>query len=242
MRVTEKLNLVDKIGRELQQRYTYVEIDQFLAEFGIARPNSVDTNSKWVYAKAALSGADDRVVLRIAAELEMPEVVSRVSVSEPPENWKDIKDFRLFISHVSKDKRVATRLRETLEPFGISGFVAHEDIHPSFEWQDQIERALRSMDAMVAVHTEGFSKSYWTQQEIGFALGRGVYVISFKWGEDPTGFISKLQALARRDRSAEAIAKEIDRLLERDNRTSEKLVIAKRSRGLVNDEIKVVPF
>jgi hypothetical protein len=58
-------------------------------------------------------------------------------------------------------------------------------------WQDEVERALFTMDALFAVHTPGFSKSVWSQQEIGFALGRGVKVISFKMGENPTGFISK---------------------------------------------------
>jgi hypothetical protein len=47
------------------------------------------------------------------------------------------------------------------------------------------------MDAFLAIHTPGFKDSFWTQQEIGFAVGRGVKIISFKMGEDPTGFISK---------------------------------------------------
>lgn len=48
-------------------------------------------------------------------------------------------------------------------------------------------------------------------------------------GEDPTGFISKQQALARRDRSAEDISKEIDSLLIEDIRTKEKLLAARAS-------------
>ena len=34
MRVTEKLELIDKVGRELQRRFGYSEIDAFLGEFG----------------------------------------------------------------------------------------------------------------------------------------------------------------------------------------------------------------
>ena len=95
------------------------------------------------------------------------------------------------------------------------------------------------MDAFIAIHTKGFSQSYWTQQEIGFAYARNVKIISLKMGEDPTGFISKQQALPRRDRSAEQIAKEIDKLLAEDDRTAEKLHEAKKGRGLVlgRDEI-----
>jgi len=64
------------------------------------------------------------------------------------------------------------------------------------------------MDAFLAIHTLGFKDSFWTQQEIGFAVGRSMKIISFKMGEDPTGFISKHQALPRRGRTAEEIARE----------------------------------
>src|SRR5215510_6522648 len=46
--------------------------------------------------------------------------------------------FRLFISHISSEKDKAARLKECLAPYAISGFVAHEDIHPTLEWQQQI--------------------------------------------------------------------------------------------------------
>lgn len=229
MRITEKLDLIDRLGRELQQRYTFVEIEAFLKEIGIKLPETISSNSKWVYSKEALSGQPESLLLRVASELEMKVSPSGPPIVEPPANWKDSKHFKLFISHISKDKKVATRLREALAPFSISGFVAHDDIHPSLEWQGQIERALRHMDAMIAVHTEGFSNSCWTQQEIGFALGQGTYVISFKWGEDPTGFISKHQALPRKDRNADQIAEEIDRLLSLDTRTRDRLAEAKPS-------------
>lgn len=94
------------------------------------------------------------------------------------------------------------------------------------------------MDALVAVHTPGFSKSVWTQQEIGFALGRGVKVISFKMGEDPTGFISKRQALSRQRRTAEEVAKDIDGLLRGDPLTRDRLDAAQaKTPANTHDEI-----
>ena len=56
-------------------------------------------------------------------------------------------------------------------------------------------------------------------------------IISFKMGEDPTGFISKHQALARRP--AEQIAKEIDSLLSADELKATKLLDAKKANSLV---------
>lgn len=226
MKVSQRLELIDKIGRELQSRYSYEEIDAYLAAFGVAKPQNVTVNSKWVYAKAALQGVDLSVIARILEDLDMGALPASPLGSGPPANWKDEAGFRLFISHISKDKDKATRLKACLAPYAISGFVAHEDIHPTLEWQNEIERALYSMDALVAVHTKGFSASYWTQQEVGFALGRGVKVISFRMGEDPTGFISKRQALSRQGRTAEDIAKEIASLLAADPQTADRLAAA----------------
>lgn len=246
MRITERIELIDKLGRELQSRYSYDGIDLFFAAYDVAPPQNVNANSKWIYSKAALRDAPEDVLLRMAAELEMPVSPETGSIQAPPRNWRDTKLFRLFISHISKDKLIATRLKEALTPYAISGFVAHEDIHPTLEWQGEIERALYAMDAFIAVHTKGFSQSFWTQQEVGFAVGRGAKVISFKMGEDPTGFISKHQALARRNRTAEQIAEEIDRLLTDDRRTSDRLGEAKasvkRHAGGAFDDLNDVPF
>jgi TIR domain len=159
-------------------------------------------------------------------------------VSTAPRNWQGTNKFRLFISHIAKHKDRATRLRACLALYAISGFVAHEDIHPTLEWEQEIERALYTMDAFLAIHTLGFKDSFWTQQEIGFAVGRSVKIISFKMGEDPTGFISKHQALPRRGRTAEEIAREVDAILAADPLTAGKLDAAKRSNGLIQDDIR----
>lgn len=190
MRVSDKLALIDKVGRELQSRFRYDEIDTFLAEYNISPPGQVGYNSKWVYSKAALQGTPTDTLLKIAEELDINVPRGHANASVLPRNWKDSKHFRLFISHIAKEKDKATRLKGCLRQYAISGFVAHEDIHPTLEWQREIERALYAMDAFVAIHTNGFSKSVWTQQEVGFAVGRGVKIISLKMGEDPTGFIS----------------------------------------------------
>jgi len=243
VRIIDKINLIDNIGRELQSRYTYDGINDFLAEFEVAAPENVTVNSKWIYVKKALRGVPTPTILKIADELGMEVSASPASASLPPENWQDTKLFRLFISHISKDAQKATRLKEALAPFGIDAFVAHEDIHPTLEWQSEIERALRTMDGFIAMLTEGFSESNWTQQEVGFAFGRGTNVISFKMeDEDPTGFISKQQALPRRGRNADAIAAEIDVLLAKDERTSGRLAEAKKAMRGEDDVDDDLPF
>jgi hypothetical protein len=231
LRVSEKLALIDKVGRELQARFRYEEIDAFLAEYGLKGPSTTTANSKWVYAKAALTGVPNDVLLRIAEELDVVSgTKSRAAIA--PRNWVGTTDFRLFVSHISEHRDKAARLKKCLQSFAINAFVAHDDIQPTLEWQSEIERALGTMDAFLAMHTDGFCGSCWTQQEIGYAVCRGVKIISLKMGnEDPAGFISKHQALPRLSRTAEAIAKQIDELLADDPATGAMLEAAKRARA-----------
>lgn len=229
MRPSERLKLAEAVALELQKRWTFIEIDHYFNACQVDHSSHSHGNygSKRVYSQAVLSSVPDQRIQMIAADLGIVQDGTTVGPIEPPQNWKGTTLFRLFISHISADKLIATRLKDALGAYHIGGFVAHEDIHPTLAWQDEIERGLRTMDAMVAVHTKGFSASFWTQQEIGFALGRGVKVISFKFGEDPTGFISKHQALPRLQRSADEIAAEIDKLLAADPRTADRLKEAK---------------
>lgn len=108
--------------------------------------------------------------------------------------------FRVFISHRVEDKAKATDLKKQLAKFGITAFVAHEDIEPSKEWMTTIENALLSMDAFVAMVTEGYNDKFWTQQEIGFAYCmnkmKGIPFVSIRMGDDPKGFFGYVQAFS----------------------------------------------
>ncbi|MBW7835510.1 MAG: toll/interleukin-1 receptor domain-containing protein [Sphingomonadales bacterium] len=241
MRVKQRLELIDKLGRELQAKYGYSDIDVFLNAFGISPPSGpISYNSKWVYSKEALKNADDKVLTAIAEELEVniPSIAS-FAVS-PPQVWQQNDVFRLFVSHIAIHKDKAKRLKETLASHHIAGFVAHEDITPTKEWQKEIERALFTMDAMLTIHTRGFSESVWTQQEIGFALGRGMKIISLRMDEDPKGFISKDQAILRRGRDAAGVAEEIASILTSDSATKARMAEIKAMHQQIEDE--EIPF
>ena len=108
--------------------------------------------------------------------------------------WKD-GYFRLFLSHVSEDKIFVGKLKTALLDNVVSAFVAHENIEPAQEWQNEISLALRSMHALAALMTIDFHKSDWTDQEVGWALGRGVPVLPISLGLNPYGFVGKIQAI-----------------------------------------------
>lgn len=103
---------------------------------------------------------------------------------------------RLFISHRDKYKSQANELAEMLSNYGISSFVAHDSIEPTEQWMQTILKGLETMELMLAFVTDDFHESYWTNQEVGYALARNIPVISLKLQKkDPLGFIAEKQAL-----------------------------------------------
>lgn len=127
---------------------------------------------------------------------------------------------RLFLSHVSPTKVAANKLKKELTWYGVSTFVAHDDIEPTAIWQREIERALATMHALLALATPGFRSSSWCQQEVGWALGRGIPIIGLRAGEDPPGFIGAKQALSVDVAKHSEIAKDVVKLLAREERTA----------------------
>lgn len=224
MKPTQRIDLISKISRELQSRYTFADIDAFLSAYKIKHPSgSPSYNSKWVYSKEALGDISDQLLIELAAELNVDVSRTESKIIIPPKMWEKNKNFKLFISHLAIHKDKATKLKDALKSYYISSFVAHEDITPTLPWQIEIERALNTMDAMLCIHTKGFSDSPWTQQEIGFSLGRNIKIISLRMDEDPKGFISKHQAILRRGRDASGVAEEINTILINDFMTKDRM-------------------
>ena len=103
---------------------------------------------------------------------------------------------RLFISHRDRWKKEARVLADELSRYGISAFVAHDTIEPMTKWQHEILKGLETMEVMLAFVTDDFHESTWTNQEVGYALGKGIPIISLKFqSRDPTGFIASEQAM-----------------------------------------------
>ncbi|KKK94756.1 hypothetical protein LCGC14_2679680, partial [marine sediment metagenome] len=126
--------------------------------------------------------------------------------------WSDGR-FRLFLSHVSKHKVAVSSLKEALCLRGVDAFVAHEDIEPSLDWQREIELGLRSMHALAAIITPDFRESRWTDQEVGWALGRGILVVPVRLGADPHGLAGRFQAVSGSLQQPEALAEDVVKAL-----------------------------
>lgn len=138
--------------------------------------------------------------------------VFEASIQLAPDFWE--KGYiRAFISHLASSKKKIAVLKSNLEQWGISSFVAHEDIEPSREWMAEIEKALASMDVLVAVVEPDFSKSKWTDQEVGYALGRNIDIIPLRVGVDPYGFMGKFQGIQAKNRVPSEVAKDIVKVI-----------------------------
>ena len=123
-------------------------------------------------------------------------------------NFWDRNCFKVFLSHTfnQESKQYVSQLKQELKFYGISCFVAHEDIYPNQEWQDKIKQALHQMDGFIALLTKDFHNNFWTDQEVGFAVCRKVPIISVKIESDPKGFISIFQAVINNDNVSTQIA------------------------------------
>lgn len=144
-----------------------------------------------------------------------PEKYQKIFVSSAVKSadfWKD-GYLRLFVSHLSSNRERMSAMKLGLANWGISAFIAHEDIEASREWRDEVEAGLESMDVLVAVVEPGFKESDWCVQEVGYALGRKIDIIPLRAGLDPFGFFGKYQGIQIKGKIPAKVANEIAQTL-----------------------------
>ncbi len=167
------------------------------------------------------------------------------SEAETKHLWKK-GFFKLFLSHLSEHKVQVHELKSKLKCFGIDAFVAHDDIDVSSEWQKEIELALRSMDSLVALVTPKFRESSWCDQEVGWARGRGVPIITAKLGIETHGFTGKYQAFTGKLNPPNRLALTIFKTLKSKEQTTRAIYRALPHALTIsesfNQSIELVPY
>jgi hypothetical protein len=152
----------------------------------------------------SLSSSPDEYFASVIIEVEDdsdPECRNAIPLSEraiaDPDSlaiWKPGLA-RVFMSHRDRVKVEVQQIADAMETYGMSCFVAHETIPDDEDWQKVILDGLDTMEIMVAVTTDDFSQSPFCMQEVGYALGRRIPVVSLKIeGRDPSGFLAHKQA------------------------------------------------
>lgn len=224
MTPSERIAAIQQIAENLSNNEWSI-IDLTLRQFGLPTTNSWG-GTQYDYLVQMVQDASDEALSQLYQHLtdETPTIEKSSTLSF----WQP-GTFRVFISHKTNIKQEAVALKESLDNFHISSFVAHEDIEPTKEWQDEIELALETTDCLIALVTEDFHESLWTDQEIGIAIGKGKLIIPINWGGSPYGFLSKYQWFKVKNFEASSLSQKIFQILVKHNLSKRKF-----SSALVN--------
>lgn len=195
-------------------------IDVTLSQFGCPTQNQW-SGAKSTYVMEMAKHADDSTLTELSQHVGYIEEEAPKPGIDPP-FWRP-RMFRVFISHLSTERAYAAQLQEALLPFGITAFVAHNDIEPTLEWQSQIEAALTTADSLIALLHPQFHESKWTDQEIGFAMGRGLPVFAVRFGQDPYGFVARFQAFTGNGKTVTALAQELFDAYRKNKQTQKRI-------------------
>lgn len=201
MTPSQRIHHIRAIATELSKE-EWPLIDLTLKQFDLPWSNQWEGGDKAAYVIDMISGANDATLLDLAKHLGTASELEPVTT---PIFWSP-NDARLFISHLSAIKEKTSQLKSALRDYGIHGFVAHADIEPTKEWQDEIEAALASMDALVALLSPGFNESKWCDQEVGVAIGRRVPIVPVRIDLDPYGLFGKYQAVQGKGKNPSEVA------------------------------------
>jgi len=142
-------------------------------------------------------GGDFDIGMKVIGESpsEIIVVTGTTRKQKPSEDAFVARTLRVFVSYSHEDGRLASALKSRLERFGLNVFLAHVDIKPSLEWQEEILRTLKRSDIFIPLLTENFVLSEWTDQETGIAVSEQKYIIPLSTNVIPYGFIAKYQKL-----------------------------------------------
>lgn len=215
MKASERVKLIHQISTKLAaEEWNIINLTLEQFKFPVSKTTKLAPKN---YILGKINGAEDGDLVELAHHLDITLPGGR----QPESTFWRAGNVRLFISHLARKKETASLLRDELERLAISGFVAHSDITPSKEWQQEIESALHTCDGLVALMETGFHKSFWTDHEVGFVFGRTLPIIPVNMGEDPYGFLAKFQA--HRFHDVQKLAETIFKIFLQDPRTTKKM-------------------
>jgi hypothetical protein len=197
-----KSQLVEALG---SPDWALSRINLLLAEFGL---DTLDDDWQGPSVGDVIANVSDGTLIElysVVLEVDLTEVEDAVESTADDGGWKRGYG-RVFLSHSAVHKKFVSDVANELAVAGIHGFVAHETMEVSKPWQAQIERALRSMQAFVAIVHPEFNGSAWCEEEAGWALGRRVPCFVVRMGADPAGFLSRDQWPSCHGQSAKQVA------------------------------------
>jgi len=199
MKPGERIRLIKEAAESLHQR-PWHEVQLTLRVHGL---RTYELDDQWspdelTYCAQQIEEAEDHTLLDLHEYLLGEDAApGQQQTSDRP--WGS-NPVAVFISHCHEDAEFVGRMRDVLATkYGIDAFIAHSDIDPSKKWRDTIRAALASCHFMVAVLHARFHESQWCDQEVGWAMGRGIPVMPVRrqahHGQRRDGFLEEHQDL-----------------------------------------------
>ena len=93
---------------------------------------------------------------------------------------------QIYVSHAPDDLDLVQELFSTVKNFPFGVHIALEEVE-SGRSRKRLEGRLANSDVVVAVLTEGAAANRWINQEVGYALAKGIPVIPLRDGERHQG-------------------------------------------------------
>lgn len=215
---SERIHLIQEITEKLSIE-DWPIIDLTLTQFNLPTTDQWNQNDQRGYIINMVGRAEDEILAQLHFHLTGQK--SNEYPSESLSFWQP-GQFRVFISHVSKHKDLATEICSHLNKYHISSFIAHKDIQPAKEWMDEIYLALQTCDCVISMMTEEFHESKWTDQEVGISMGLNKLIIPVDLGSEVYGFLSKYQWLKAGKMTAEDISSRVFDILNTHNLSKKK--------------------
>ncbi len=101
----------------------------------------------------------------------------------------------IFLSHANRDKRIAKKLADELNKYGLKTFVAHENLEIGSKWEANLFNKIKECDLFVVLLSENFHNAQYTDHEVGIAYGLNKFIFPIRIDDTvPYGFMSKFQA------------------------------------------------
>ena len=220
---SERVYMISEIADGLSNN-SWSMIDMTLRQFSLPTTDRWQGGNRHAYVLKMIEDGDDEYLLALGSYLGC-ELDVALPPAVTPSFWED-GHFRLFISHLWKYRAFAEEIEAELHHFGISSFIAHKDIEPTQVWQSEIEAALATCDAMLALLHPDFHGSNWTDQEIGYAMGRQLLIVTVDFGTTPYGFIGKFQAITGTGENPTRLARRLFEILRQHPQTQRRMAEA----------------
>lgn len=214
---SRRIQMIKQIVNNLST-HSWRDIDLALSQFGFPyTDNWQGSGDMKDYIIDMVSSSEDEKLLELHAYTSSEGArlgVNSEALTKSVERCWSHGTVKVFISHSYIQKEEVMKLKEKLSLFGITAFVAHEDIEVAEEWEKEIICGLDTCDVVVAWVTEDFKSSFWAQQEIGYAKAKNKMIIPVRRGLDPFGFIERIQGVnGREDRNVSSIVAHIVHVL-----------------------------